>query len=560
MTNILNINSEGLNDSIFNDKLYNIIDFPFPSISFDPKDSSDFNIDTFISNRVVNLISEIECDLIIIPVSLTDNFLEFVGLRLGYHIRLTKTQHQFKPIIFLSDIELNELLKLNALSEILFANGSYLSKTSKKPILDLITTGKLDSLKADNFKNFIEKINFSAPANYLSNHSVANEWGISRWADVLRVNDEQISQVKENVESLLYFKYLINKYPPSTTIVSNYLCSGRGKVVYIDDEWNKGWKTVLEKFFSFSPSISFYVLEENFKDKKSEDIEKVVVDFIVNENPDLIILDLRLNDGDFTHNTLKLFTGYKILETIKSLNPGFQIVVFSATSKIWNLLELQKNGASGFILKEAPELNVEINYAKKSIEFLKKHVEEGLSKSKHRIIWESMKKAKGATNYNNSHYISESNIYIDIAWDLIVSNNLNYAYLTLYQMVERHGEIEWQLSDDTMRISSGIVNIIDVVSTSPSYLAIWKLRHMGGRNSYFKIENNNVSSEIKISALVQISAVCAFRLGKDNAYLTRIGALNQLRNEIAHEGKQLTNYNEIEELLNLLYDIRNTNI
>ncbi|MDR6845667.1 response regulator [Flavobacterium granuli] len=561
MTKILNINPENIK-TIFNNENYKIIDFSFPSISFDPKESSDFNIDSFICKRVINEISKIECDLIVIPVSLTVNFLEFVGLRLAYHIRLTSTQNQYKPIIFLSDINLNELLKLNDLCEILYANGSYLLKTNEAELVALIETGKLRDLSQNDFKIFVNKINFSSPENYLSNHSIANEWGISRWAGVLKVSDEKITQVKENVESLLYFKYLQNKYPPSITIVSNYLCSGRGKVVYIDDEWNKGWKTVLEKFFSFSQQIDFSVLEENFKDKTSCDIERIVKDFIISENPDLIILDLRLNDNDFTHNTLKLFTGYKILEAIKALNPGYQIIIFSATSKIWNLLELQKNGANGFILKEAPELNVETNYAKKSIEFLKKHVEKALSKTKHRSIWQLMQKAKNATNYSNSNYISESAISIEIAWGLMVSGNLNYAYLSLYQAIEKYGESEWRSSDNSMIESSGaLIKIIEITSPAPAYSSTWMLKYVFNRTgSYFKIENVIITQEEKISALVQVSAVCAFRLGKDDVYLQKIGMLNQLRNDIAHRGKQLNSYTEIEELLNLLYEIRNTNI
>lgn len=562
MTRILNINPEGVNKDIFNSPNYEIDNFSFPSISFNPAESSDFNIDAFISKKVINQISVNDYDVIIIPVSLTANFLELVGLRVAYHIRLTSSSNQFKPIIFLCDFGLNELLKLDNLCQFLFSDFCYLSKTNVDSVLNLLKSGRIKKLKEDDFKFFVNKINFTAPDSYLSNHSVANEWGISRWADILNVNDSKIGEVKENIESLLYFKYLFNKYPPSVANPVSYSCTGRGKVVYIDDEWHKGWKSVLHSFFSFSPAIRFLVLEEVFKDKTSADIVTMVTDYIVREDPDLIILDLRLNDNDFNHDKLSLFTGYSILQGIKALNPGFQVIVFSATSKIWNLLELQKIGANGFILKEAPDLNVETNYAKRSISKFKDDVEEGLRKSKHRCIWRRMNKVKGAVAYNHNNFLSESAVSIDIAWSLIEKDNLNYAYLTLYQAIEKHGEIEWQSSDSSIRDSSGaIIKIVEVVSPLPTYSATWKLKYMNDvSGSYFKIENKTVTKEKNISALVKISAICAFRLGKNDQYLQKIGVLNKLRNDIAHEGKVLNRYPEIEFLLDLLYDIRNTTI
>lgn len=46
---------------------------------------------------------------------------------------------------------------------------------------------------------------------------------------------------------------------------------------------------------------------------------------------------------------------FKYLKKIKEFNPGIQVVIFSATNKVWNLLALQKYGADGFIIKEGPE-------------------------------------------------------------------------------------------------------------------------------------------------------------------------------------------------------------
>lgn len=50
---------------------------------------------------------------------------------------------------------------------------------------------------------------------------------------------------------------------------------------------------------------------------------------------------------------------------IKKINPGIQVIIFSATNKVWNLQALQEAGADGFIIKESPENSIDPNFTKK---------------------------------------------------------------------------------------------------------------------------------------------------------------------------------------------------
>ena len=68
---------------------------------------------------------------------------------------------------------------------------------------------------------------------------------------------------------------------------------------------------------------------------------------------DIVILDFRLHEKD-SQSDINEITGLKILKKIKEHNPGIQVIVFSATNKVWNLEAIQKAGADGFIIKESP--------------------------------------------------------------------------------------------------------------------------------------------------------------------------------------------------------------
>jgi CheY-like chemotaxis protein len=82
---------------------------------------------------------------------------------------------------------------------------------------------------------------------------------------------------------------------------------------------------------------------------------------------DLVILDFRLTEDDFYESDPKKITGYKILEGIKAHNKGIQVVIFSATNKVWNLQALQDAGADGFIVKESPENSLDSHFTVESL-------------------------------------------------------------------------------------------------------------------------------------------------------------------------------------------------
>lgn len=433
----------------FQDNEWNIEKF-LPSLQSD----IDIQIDYFITNKIASK----EISALFIKISLSSNYLELLGLRLGLHLRLSfRHPHlQELPIIFLCEDSLDELCRIYTYPEILFRQGVYITSekfTNVQSIFELISIGNLTG--CDSIESFINRLNILPPANYLSHHSISNEWSILRWAKVLDIPDGNslLQEVRNNIESLLYYKFLQSKYPiksePNKAI---FKIQGKGKILYIDDEWNKGWKVVFNNFLSISPNLEkdFEVFEYDFKDKTEDLIIKDCEKKIKDSDPAIVILDLRLADSDFeTNKKTNSLTGFKILKIIKEMNPGIRVIVFTASNKVWNLLELQNEGADGFVLKESPELGVNENYTKTSVEKFALLIQEQLKYQFQKELFIKCKEIKRDllrnTNEENKDYNKLINTLvkqIDIIYSSISLINLkkqitlDIVFLTCYNFLE----------------------------------------------------------------------------------------------------------------------------
>lgn len=218
------------------------------------------------------------------------------------------------------------------------------------------------------------------------NHSIANKWGIYRWSKtIILEEDEAILDLIKKVDEDIYFKYLQAIYPVSQDLqISDNILkieyTGNPKILYIDDDAEKGWYEIMcQLIFSKNNIKDFYYLSDELKLKSRDEIVKLCVEKIKNDDIDVVILDFRLHKIDTSTSNIKQITGYQILEIIKEkINPGIQVIIFSATNKIWNLQAIQDAGGDGFVLKERPENSVDQNFTKDSILSFRKILEERL--------------------------------------------------------------------------------------------------------------------------------------------------------------------------------------
>jgi DNA-binding NarL/FixJ family response regulator len=531
--------------------------------------SSDFTIDKKIDNILKTEIDNCKYDCIFIPYSLSEeNYLEFTGLRFACHIRLTPEFNNLQtPIVFFGYETENEINKLSEIGAILFSRGVY--TTDKISVHNFEMQVKyvkdMRSEISDELflKQFTNRVNISPSGNYATHHSITNEWSIYRWATALKIDDEYIQKIEKNIGSNLYFKYLKAQFPVKETVdAKNQIIIEQGNILYIDDEVEKGWDSIFKKICIHKKYES---IGADFKNMDSLKIVEVAIEKVKEFEPDVVILDFRLHDDDFENITPEKVTGYRILREIKEINEGIQVIILSATNKIWNLLELQKTdingfaGADGFILKESPELSVDGSYSKDAVSKIYKTINESLSKKYLKEIYKAWKESILTTGNTNEKFISESKVALETAWKLIKSEHLDMGFLTIYQAIERHANKLYQTEDNQDSIDE-----TTVIEKSDENENIWKLKYNKDEinGDYFCGSDHAQSKTQRPTTLFKVSCLFYFIYKYNNNQLKEIGKLNQIRNNIAHgktkpkDQKQHSKKNDFVKLLILLMTIR----
>ncbi len=382
---------------------------------------------------------------IIIPVRLGTEDAEYMGLYVGLHIRLTKELEDVRllPILFITDDSKEEILtnQINNHKEksalLLFTKGSYLlsafslDEYISRPLLNIEETTLLEqvvpSLNIENTKD--------------PGHQLANDWGAFRLAKFAGYT------LKLEKPASLYFKYkdsfTNNEIVPNannTIGLFNESC----KALLIDDNATSGWSETLKhilrsKIVNPGKSVSLDVIT------LFDDALKYA-DYI---NYDVVFLDLRLlkeEDKSNQINSIDDFTGTKVLKVIKEINPGIQIIIFTASNKVWNIEKLLELGANGYYIKESPEYILSTRFSKdnydefiKTIQtcLLRKPLKEiyTLSQNIKSIITTLVKNKKIDKSFGKSvqQYIELSNKIIDAAR---TENDYAMGYLVLFKCIE----------------------------------------------------------------------------------------------------------------------------
>ncbi|QKG79310.1 response regulator transcription factor [Tenuifilum thalassicum] len=320
--------------------------------------NSNFVLDRFLHDSLSKAFQNKAYDVIFIPYTLSQqNYFELTGLRVAAHIRVTKEfRHHLVPIVFIGIETPNQIAKLSELGNILFTPGVFhIAKTDRDALKNeyILIQEHKPRISETEWEKCLKRLQLSPPANYQSHHSIDNELALLRWSTYLKC-DNNILEVKENLQKGLYFKYYQALNPVAETKQGTpYLINGKGKVLLIDDEAKRGWGDFYRCFLQNNinnNTIKFDILEVEFKSlSQNEIIDRAIKKC---EDADVVLLDLRLCDSDFKENKEpKELTGYKILEEIKKINKGIQVIITTASNKIWNYQSVQGLGANGYIIK-----------------------------------------------------------------------------------------------------------------------------------------------------------------------------------------------------------------
>lgn len=348
--------------------------------------------DTFTDNKLSEWLTndKIKYDVIILPFSLTERHIEYTGLRVAAHIRLTKEWNNHEknrylstPILFLGADSTEEVMTFSNIGSLLLSLNTFTTnKTTTEDvvkILNWIQTHK--RLISDNYDEIVGTPEYNdllnrlssirPPANYATHHSIANEWAIIRWIDMFTWEEGEIPELDNyGFKAMLYFKYIMAKSGVRDSFTRKWkkleenkirpLIKGieGKKLIFIDDEGGKGWYDLIKKIAinSGAPEPECYPIEKNM-DKKQ--LIKNINDYLHNNKADCYLIDLRLHDDDFKENIkAEELTGFQVAENIVGENKGSQIVFLTASNKYWNHeIKSTRIKSCERIIKESPEYN-----------------------------------------------------------------------------------------------------------------------------------------------------------------------------------------------------------
>lgn len=530
------------------------IDNPFenaPEVTlYEDEEKRDFS-DSRLHTIVREELDGDKYDNIFIPLCFGNSLSDYNGLRLAAHIRCTKTINQLSNIYIYGFVDYKDLLE-HPCFNILKTKNVFLIDYSKKAIQEA-DKNTISSLKEDELTKEIQKLVLAAPKD---NHTIANEWAIYRWVTMIGtgVRDEGIDIINRNIQQNLYFKYLQTIYP----VVRNELSAVRiekddeksPKILYIDDEAEKGWDEIFATLLCDGSNLDYECLEDDIKKLSKEEIITTSIKEIKEKDIDIVILDFRLHNADFSKEIpIEEVTSMEILKQIKEYNKGIQVLIFSATNKIWNLQALERLGADGFIIKEAPENSVNPNFTKETIANFKKIMERSIRMTflkEAYTITNSIKESLDIKLENKKQNLrSEIILQLDIAFECLKKTSednayFNLSYISLFKIIEH-------INDFYTDESGKFIKIAKELKPIESY---------DQKTQIFKTieENKYPSTKDKILFIYEKSLN-----GDPKKIVANIGAICKNRNNIIHpktikESKKTTAQENIT-LLNTIYNI-----
>jgi CheY-like chemotaxis protein len=546
-----------------------------------------FNKENNYHDWLVEMFKNNEIKKILIPLNLNTNDPINDGLKIALHIRLNYELPVIKrlvPIIFISDLTL----------DVIISKTTFDSSTNPQNLL-FTKSVFLTSFDIDEIKHVIQKVEPCAENEYhvgilnklkitqrasVGKHSISNAWGCFKLAQVAGLRDEiyKNENVAEHLKTL-YAKYLIcynESYTNDKLIdLSPIKCIGK-KILFIDDQSEDGWSILMKNIFK-SAGNNFLAIDSSkymnhetklfhdFDGFYSECLKQIGIDW------DLIIMDLRLNpekeDIDSGMIQPTELSGYKLINEFLNQNEGYQIIVSTASNKIWNINSALRRGASSYYIKESPEFNYSLKDTKKNYDNFKEDVNKCFEKNYLRRVDIVHKKClkyitvdSPGRGINYQIFYDRTIASFQIAFELLGKTTINpkyfnLAFLTYFQIIEDFvGQREnfQRISNRECYVGSSRTRIID----DSAGILIWKLTYIQDRvnGDYFIMVDEVKPNEVSIQTLAKVSFVLAFMFHKDNSFLKKWANLNNIRNTKAGHGGAngyVTSAN-IEELLEII--------
>ncbi|MDE7159430.1 MAG: hypothetical protein K2O24_01095 [Muribaculaceae bacterium] len=321
-----------------------------------------------------------------------------------------------------------------------------------------VATHHVSTLRTDEREQYLPylvNLGINRPQSFKSTHSLTNEWCLYKWNSYMGFSDHTDT---DNL-NLLYLDYIKTiedlNHVKSKKIENNEqlktnlreLRSKSARILLVDD--NERWHTFFTEFFKGS-NITFEAIGAGFKKRTVEEIKEIVAQKVDSFSPDVILLDFRLIEDKDAECSFNQISGNRILQELKGTvdNPGKsfgrQILIFTATSRIENILQLKENFADGFIIKENVEQYASKRVTAKSISKMMADISSAIERARFLV---ALNKDLNLLDKIANEYIKESDLKVSIltatkSIRLITQNNkldegiLKLVYLSLFGILE----------------------------------------------------------------------------------------------------------------------------
>lgn len=366
-----------------------------------------------------------------------------LSLLCGMHIRLsldTLGEGALCPIIMASTLSYSFYIKSCTYGCLLGTDKVYFCSPTE--VIEI--EGHASPLNADDYySGFLNKVIVNPPAN-TGRHSLANKWGASVFFKFTGAYEKIEAKYPDfsTLRKHLYYKYIqASTMSLSSLLFRNsvalygdkYSVSGSHRILLIDDEANSGWSSAIQALFPF---CRIDVISEKVSDYSG--LSENSRTLIETNDYDLYILDLRMDgvEEDDLHDP-SAFSGTKILQKIKSINKGNQVIIFTASNKAWNSKALlgPEYGANGYYIKESPEFKFSDSFSKANFLSFVRDAERCLNNKYLKDLY-VFKESVNPTDELTEIIKSQLDIAFNLADIANTAEMYRYAYLAMFQIYE----------------------------------------------------------------------------------------------------------------------------
>ena len=462
---------------------------------------------------------------------------------LAMHLRLTPSlqgDSYLCPIVFVTSLPKESFLKQGSLSQIFLTEKVFFCAAHElAETLPHYSPLMKESYRSD----FLDRINVPKPEG--NNHSLANQWGASRVYELVTGQAIPESGYRDfsNIQKELYYKFILQRInraaaPGLTCALPPAENSRLKRILFIDDEAEKGWSKTVERLFPdalFNPNED--VIAERVRDY--DELSESARQKIEREDYDLFLLDLRM--GGVAEDKIvepSEFSGYKILKKIKSLNKGNQVIMLTASNKAWNLKALldPSEGASGYFVKESPEYEFTDEFSSANIRSFMKDAQMCFDRAYLRNLYRFIESIEPGDDLFLLSLKTQLRMAFDMACQARDKQGFNYAFIALSQV----SEVITSSLTESLAIEGNIKELW--FKNSPDGSLSEKCRKILPRRkgllSRLSENEHMVTNDIKLSFSQKEKMTCLYlqRWGNDdNGLMYLFGQLAQIRNAFIHK-------------------------